>query len=262
VTAVLRLARFADGGRTFFALLEADGRVREIRGAVSYDPRDAPSWSRDASPPRGVGGLALLPPCLPSKIIGVGRNYREHAAELDHEVPAEPLLFLKPPSALLPPGSDIHLPAASQRVDYEGELAVVIGREARAVPEDRALEHVLGYACINDVTARDLQAGDVQFTRAKGFDTFCPLGPCVAIGLALESLVVETYVNGERRQSAPISRMIFPVARLVSFISGVMTLLPGDVIATGTPAGVGPLRPSDEVTVSIEGIGRLTSRVV
>jgi 2-keto-4-pentenoate hydratase/2-oxohepta-3-ene-1,7-dioic acid hydratase in catechol pathway len=262
VTAVLRLARVADGGRAFFVLLEDDGRVREIRGGVSYDPRDAPSWIRGADSPRSAGGLSLLPPCLPSKIIGVGRNYREHAAELEHEVPAEPLLFLKPSSALLPPGGEIRLPAASRRVDYEGELAVVIGREARAVPEERALEHVLGYSCINDVTARDLQARDVQFTRAKGFDTFCPLGPCIAVGLPLEPLVVETHVNGERRQSASISRMIFPVPRLVSFISGVMTLLPGDVIATGTPAGVGPLRPGDEASVSIAGIGTLTNRVV
>jgi 2-keto-4-pentenoate hydratase/2-oxohepta-3-ene-1,7-dioic acid hydratase in catechol pathway len=258
---VLRLARFADGGRTFHALLEEDGRIREIAGPVSLDPRDAPRWAAAAPGSRPAAGLRPLPPCLPSKIVGVGRNYREHAAELDHEVPAEPLLFLKPPSAALAPGEPIRLPAESRRVDYEGELGVVIGREARGVPEERALEHVLGYTCVNDVTARDLQASDVQFTRAKGFDTFCPFGPCIAVGLPLAGLAIETWVNGARRQSAPVSRMIFQVPRLIATISRVMTLLPGDLIATGTPAGVGPLQSGDEVTVDIAGIGRLTNPV-
>ena len=262
LTSVLRLARFAEGERRFHALLDDDGRVREIGGPISLDPRDAPAWAAGAGTPREAGGLRALPPCLPSKIIGVGRNYREHAAELDHEVPLQPLIFLKPPSALVAPGEAIRLPGDSQRVDYEGELGVVIGREAWKVSEERALEHVLGFTCVNDVTARDLQASDVQFTRAKGFDTFCPLGPCIAIGLALEDLVVETRVNGELRQSAPVARMIFGVPRLISFISSVMTLLPGDLIATGTPAGVGPLHPGDEVTVGIAGIGRLTNRVL
>lgn len=261
MTGVLRLARYAEGERGFFALQDDDGLLREIAGPVSLDPAAAGAWIAAAGPPRSAAGLRLLPPCLPSKIVGVGRNYREHAAELDHPLPAEPLLFLKPPSALLAPGADIRLPAASRRVDYEGELAVVIGREARHVPEDRALDYVLGFTCANDVTARDLQASDVQFTRAKGFDTFCPVGPCIAVGLPLDGLVVETRVNGAPRQSAPVSRMIFPVARLVSFISSVMTLLPGDLIVTGTPAGVGPLSPGDEVTVGIEGVGRLTNRV-
>lgn len=257
-----RLARFADDGRVFYALLEGDDLIREIRDDPFQDgSRDAAARLEAAGESRSIAGLRWLVPCVPSKIVGVGRNYRDHAAELGHVVPAAPLLFLKPPSSILPHGGLIRLPEESRRVDFEGELAAVIGRTARAVPEERALDHVLGYTCLNDVTARDLQASDVQFTRAKGFDTFCPVGPCVALGLDPDALVVETFVNGALRQSAPASGMIFGVARLVCFISRVMTLLPGDLIATGTPEGVGPLSPSDEVTVAIEGIGLLTNRV-
>jgi 2-keto-4-pentenoate hydratase/2-oxohepta-3-ene-1,7-dioic acid hydratase in catechol pathway len=256
-----RLARFRDGGRTFYALLVGDDRAREIRGdPFSGDP--VSGAAREASEEsRPIASWEWLTPCVPSKIIGVGRNYLDHAAELGHVAPREPLLFLKPPSSLLPPGGTIRLPADSRRVDFEGELGAVIGREARNVSEARALEYVLGYTCVNDVTARDLQATDVQFSRAKGFDTFCPCGPCIAIGLRPDGLVVETYVNGTRRQSSPASNMIFAVARLVSFVSRVMTLRPGDLIATGTPEGVGQLAPGDEVAVSIDGIGRLSNRV-
>jgi len=257
---VRRLARFRDRGRVFFALLEDDGGARPIEGnPFEEDPFALAGGTVTVSPP--FTGWEPLSPCVPSKIVGIGRNYRDHVAELGHDVPGEPLLFLKPPSSLLPPGGTILLPAASSRVDFEGELGVVIGRRTRRVPASRALDQVLGYTCVNDVTARDLQKSDVQFTRAKGFDAFCPCGPVVAIGLRPDDLVVETFVNGRRRQSSPVSRMIFGIAELVSFVSGVMTLLPGDLIATGTPEGVGPLAPGDEVTVSIEGIGRLTSRV-
>ncbi len=249
-----RIGRFAEGGRSFYALLEGRQRGRALKG----DPFAVP---RRAGPSRSIAGLTPLVPCVPSKIIGIGRNYHAHAVELGHAVPSEPLLFLKPPSALLPPGGHIRMPPASHRVDFEGEIGVVIGSEARRVSEERALEHVLGYTCVNDVTARDLQERDVQFTRAKGFDTFCPVGPCVATGLDPADLAVETFVNGERRQSARASEMIFGIALLVSYVSQVMTLLPGDLIATGTPAGVGPLRAGDEVTVAVEGVGRLTNRV-
>jgi len=257
---VLRLARFRDGRRTFFALLEDDGRARPIQG----DPfTDDPFVlvQRAAQESVRVDGWETLPPCAPSKIVGVGRNYRDHIAELGHDVPERPLLFLKPPSSILPTGGTILLPAASRRVDFEGELGVVIGRRARHVPASLALDHVLGYTCVNDVTARDLQKSDVQFTRAKGFDSFCPCGPVIAIGLRPDDLTVETFVNGRRRQSSAVSRMIFGVADLVSFVSGVMTLLPGDLLATGTPEGVGPLYPEDEVTVSVDRIGSLTNRV-
>lgn len=257
---IVRLARFRDRDRSFYALLEEDGRARPLPAdPFAGDPFAA--LAPAPAPALPFGDWEWLPPCRPSKIIGVGRNYRDHAAELGHAVPAEPLIFLKPPSALLPPGGVIRLPEDSRRVDYEGELGVVIGRAATNVPESGALDCVLGYACVNDVTARDLQKKDVQFTRAKGFDSFCPFGPAIAVGLRADALRVETFVNGERRQSAPVSRMIFGIAVLVSFVSRIMTLLPGDLIATGTPEGVGPLEPGDEVTVSIDGIGRLTNRV-
>jgi 2-keto-4-pentenoate hydratase/2-oxohepta-3-ene-1,7-dioic acid hydratase in catechol pathway len=257
---IVRLARFRDKDRSFYALVEEGGRARPISGdPFAGDPFAVGAQSSRTGRP--VDAWEWLPPSCPSKIIGVGRNYRDHAAELGHAVPAEPLVFLKPPSSLLPHGGVIRLPENSRRVDFEGELGVVIGRPARNVPESRALDYVVGYACVNDVTARDLQKKDVQFTRAKGFDSFCPFGPCIAIGLRPDALRVETWVNGERRQSSPVSKMIFGIAALVSFASRIMTLLPGDLIATGTPEGVGPLQPGDEVTVSIEGIGRLTNRV-
>ncbi|HKN47681.1 MAG TPA: fumarylacetoacetate hydrolase family protein [Candidatus Polarisedimenticolia bacterium] len=250
----LRVGRFGDGARSFYAIVEAGDRIRELAGSPFVSPE--PSGSS-----RPMEGLAPLVPCQPSKIVGIGRNYRAHAKELRHAVPDEPLLFLKPCSALLPPGGVIRLPAASQRVDYEGEIAVVIGRTAREVPPERAPDFIFGYTCLNDVTARDLQEKDVQFTRAKGFDTFCPVGPWIATGLDPTRLVVETFVNGDRRQSSSAATMIFGISLLVSYVSRIMTLVPGDLIATGTPAGVGPLAPGDEVTVAIEGIGRLTNRV-
>jgi 2-keto-4-pentenoate hydratase/2-oxohepta-3-ene-1,7-dioic acid hydratase in catechol pathway len=248
-----RYARLADGGRAFYALVEGD-RVRELPG-VPFSGSDRPGDSRP------LAGLTWLPPCTPRTIVCVGRNYRAHAAELGNEVPRQPLLFLKPPSALLPHRGVIRLPAVSQRVDYEGEIAVVIGRTARRVPESRALEHVFGYTCLNDVTARDLQRQDIQFTRAKGFDTFCPVGPAITAGLDHETLAILTLVNGALRQSAGALEMLFGIPALISYVTGVMTLSPGDLIATGTPAGVGPLAAGDEVTVSIEGVGDLVNRV-
>ncbi len=207
--------------------------------------------------------VKLLPPVTPSKIVCLGRNYRAHAAELDNPVPKEPLIFLKPPSAVLGPDEPIVLPPVSQRVDYEGELAIVIGRTcSRLGPQDDVRAYVLGFACLNDVTARDLQNLDVQFTRAKGFDTFCPLGPVIETELDLGAAAIETYVNGERRQSARPSEMIFSVDAIIRGISQVMTLEPGDVIATGTPAGVGPLRAGDVVEVVVGGVGTLRNPVV
>jgi len=249
-----RLARLADAGRIFWAVVEDGGLVRPAAGDP-FTGLGPPGAARPAA------GLSWLPPCTPSKIIGVGRNYRAHAAELGNPVPAEPLIFLKPPSSLAGHGEPIRLPAMSERVDFEGEIGIVIGRRVRDIPEERALEAVLGYTCVNDVTARDLQHRDVQFTRAKGFDTFCPTGPCIATGIDPASLALETWVNGVRRQAAPATDMIFGLARLVSYIARIMTLEPGDLIATGTPEGVGPLAAGDEVVVLIEGIGRLVNRV-
>jgi 2-keto-4-pentenoate hydratase/2-oxohepta-3-ene-1,7-dioic acid hydratase in catechol pathway len=198
----------------------------------------------------------------PSKIVCVGTNYRAHAAEMGKPLPDEPLLFLKPPSAIIGPGQAIVRPRGYERVDYEGELAVVIGRRARRVPPERALEHVAGLTCLNDVTVRDLQKKDVQFTRAKGFDTFCPVGPRVASGLDPSRLRLETRVNGKVRQSSSTADLIFDVPALVAFVSRVMTLEEGDLISTGTPSGVGNLEPGDLVEVEIEGIGVLANPVV
>jgi 2-keto-4-pentenoate hydratase/2-oxohepta-3-ene-1,7-dioic acid hydratase in catechol pathway len=206
-------------------------------------------------------GAAMLPPVVPSKIVCVGRNYAEHAKELGNEAPSEPILFLKPPSALLAPGGTIVRPAASQRVDFEGELAIVIGREAKNVSAARWRDYVRGFTCANDVTARDLQKKDVQFTRGKGFDTFCPIGPCIEDDLDVADVRLITRVNGDVRQDGRTSQMIFPPPFLLEFISSIMTLVPGDVILTGTPAGVGPLAAGDTVEVEIEGIGVLRNFV-
>ncbi len=206
--------------------------------------------------------VRLLAPVLPGKIICVGRNYEEHAKELNNPVPDIPLLFLKPPSSVIATGEKIVLPPQSRQVDHEGELVVVIGKRGRWIPPERALEHVFGYTIANDVTARDLQRRDVQFTRGKGFDTFCPLGPWIETDFDLTDALVTCRVNNEMRQMASTREMIFSVPQLIAFISSVMTLEAGDIILTGTPAGVGPLTANDVVEVSIEGIGVLRNPVV
>jgi 2-keto-4-pentenoate hydratase/2-oxohepta-3-ene-1,7-dioic acid hydratase in catechol pathway len=206
--------------------------------------------------------IRILAPCEPSKIVCVGRNYAAHAAELGNEMPKEPLIFLKPPSSLIGPGDSIALPPSSSRVEHEGELGVIIGKKCSHLSDDAdPLSFVLGYTCVNDVTARDLQKADVQFTRAKGFDTFCPIGPHIETQLDPADVLVECRVNGETRQSASTALMAFPVAFLIRWISRIMTLLPGDLIATGTPAGVGPLVANDSVEVSVTGIGVLHNQV-
>ncbi|NOT08823.1 MAG: fumarylacetoacetate hydrolase family protein [Gemmatimonadales bacterium] len=197
----------------------------------------------------------------PTKIVCVGRNYREHARELQHEVPAYPLLFLKPPSALIASGESIVLPPASARVDFEAEIGVVIGRRMHHVGADQAPHFIRGFVCLNDVTARDLQKTDGQWARAKGFDTFCPVGPRVAEELDWRELEVYGRVNGEERQYGKASDMVFPIPMLLSYISGIMTLEPGDIVATGTPAGVGPLAPGDVVEVEVPGVGILSNPV-
>lgn len=210
----------------------------------------------------GLSEVRLLAPVIPSKVVAVGRNYMAHAEELGNEVPKEPLIFLKPSTSVIGPGDPIPLPPESRRVDHESELAVVIGRVCRRVTEEEAPRFVLGYTCGNDVTARDLQEKDDQWTRAKGFDGFCPLGPWVETELDPADLEVGCRVNGEVRQSGRTKDMAFPPAALVSYVSQVMTLLPGDAILTGTPSGIGPLSPGDEVEVEVEGIGVLANPVV
>jgi 2-keto-4-pentenoate hydratase/2-oxohepta-3-ene-1,7-dioic acid hydratase in catechol pathway len=204
----------------------------------------------------------VLAPVMPSKIVCIGLNYKDHAAEQGKPLPAEPLIFLKPSSAVIAPGEAIVLPDGVGRVDYESELAVVIGRRATRVSEDEALSHVLGLTCMNDVTARDLQKKDGRYTRAKGFDTFAPLGPCIATGLAADDLAITGLVNGQVRQQSSTRELIFPVATLIAYISRIMTLLPGDVVSTGTPAGIGPLQAGDEIVVRVQGIGELRNPVV
>jgi 2-keto-4-pentenoate hydratase/2-oxohepta-3-ene-1,7-dioic acid hydratase in catechol pathway len=209
-----------------------------------------------------LDGASLLAPCVPTKIIGVGRNYADHAAEMNNPLPKEPLLFFKPPSALNHPDGAIVYPAQSKQVDYEGELAIVIGSRCRNVRRAEADTVVLGYTICNDVTARDLQLSDDQWARAKGFDGFAPLGPWIVSGLDPTALHLRTHLNGVLVQDAQTSSLIFDVPALIEYISAAFTLEPGDVITTGTPAGVGALRPGDVVEVSIEGIGALRNRIV
>jgi len=218
-------------------------------------------WSRGSRSSR-LTDVRLLAPVEPSKIVCIGRNYAAHAAELGNEVPKEPLMFLKPPSSIIGPEEVIVLTKYSQKVEHEGELALVIGRRcSRLSDAEDALFFVLGYTCLNDVTARDLQKSDVQFTRGKGFDTFCPVGPHIETALDPSDVLVETRVNGALRQSGMTSLMIYPPAFLVRWISRMMTLMPGDIIATGTPAGVGPLVAGDAVEISVAGVGVLRNPV-
>lgn len=258
---VVRLIRIEHDGAVRYAV-DTGGICRLLDGDVLNDP-DSLRRRAEAAAASGtaVTPTRVLSPIAPSKIVAIGLNYRDHAAEMGKPLPPEPLMFLKPSTAVIGPDAEIAIPPGAGRVDHEAELAVVIGRRARQVPAGSALDYVLGLTCINDVTARDLQRKDVQYTRAKGFDTFAPLGPCIALGLDPSSLDVECWVNGKRRQASNTRQLIFPVQDIIAFASSVMTLLPGDVIATGTPSGVGPLADGDRVTVKVEGIGELRNRV-
>jgi len=206
--------------------------------------------------------VEVLVPCTPTKIVGVARNFAAHAEERERAVPQEPLIFLKPLTTLVPWNGAIVHPPACEKLNYEGEMAVVIGKQARNVPMAAAMEHVWGYTVVDDVTARDIQNREEAFVRAKGYDTFAPLGPCVATGLDAQNLIVETHVNGELQQHGPISHLVHPIPELVHFISSIMTLYPHDVICTGTPKGMIPIKPGDVVDVSVAGIGRISNPVV
>ncbi len=230
--------------------------VRETRGELwgSREPAGQ-SWP--------LNSVKLLPPTTPSKIVCIGRNYPEHTKELGNDVPKEPLIFFKPPSSLIGPDEPIVLPSISERVDYEGELAAVIGRRFRNLREHEDISaYILGYTCLNDVTARDLQRRDSQFTRGKGFDTFCPLGPVIETSLDLGAATLETFLNGSRKQFGHTSEMMFSLDVIIRFIAQVMTLEPGDVIATGTPSGVGTLAVGDVVEISVSGLGTLRNFVI
>lgn len=250
----MKIYRFRYRKKILYGLLKEDV-LFPVRGSIfrNYKIEDSPI---------PISEVTLLPPVIPSKIVCVGRNYREHAQELGNPVPAEPLLFLKPPSAVIGPLQAIIYPEESQRVDYEGELAVIIKKKASRLPEEAPWqEYVLGYTCFNDVTARDLQMKDVQFTRAKSFDTFAAVGPCLVTDLDPGAVQLKTFLNGKLVQAASTRNMIFPVPFLIRYISRIMTLEPGDIIATGTPAGVGPMQPGDRVDIQIEGIGTLSNHV-
>jgi len=253
----MRIVRFELTGRTGYGILE--GEKISILWSTPYGDGLKNTVGETVSLP----AVKLLAPCEPTKIIALGLNYRDHAAEFGHPIPDEPLIFLKPSTAVIGPDEDIVYPAISRRVDYEAELAVVIGRPCRNVPPEEIRDYILGYTCFNDVTARDLQKKDGQFTRSKSFDTFAPLGPWIETEIPdPDNLTVEAYLNGERRQHSSTRNQVFSVATLVAFISRVMTLLPGDVIATGTPAGVGPMQPGDVAEIRLEGIGTLRNRLV
>jgi 2-keto-4-pentenoate hydratase/2-oxohepta-3-ene-1,7-dioic acid hydratase in catechol pathway len=256
----MRIARFAHPQGMSFGVVEGEDpgalTVAQIEGhPFGQIVFTGERWA--------LSDVRLLSPILPSKVVGVGRNYAAHAAELGNEVPTEPLLFLKPSTTVIGPGDAIRLPLQSSQVEHEAELAVVINaRGAREVSRERALDSVFGYTIANDVTARDLQKKDPQWTRAKGFDSFAPLGPWIDTTVDPADLRVTAEVDGELRQDGRTSQFVFDVATLVSYISHVMTLLPGDVILTGTPAGVGPLAAGQSVTVAVEGLGSLTNPVV
>ncbi len=236
----------------------------------SLNPKTPPT-ATDADPDVRRGDLSnlpagarLLPPCAPSKIVCVGRNYADHAKEFGNAPPPEPMIFLKPPSSLIGSGDAIVLPKASERVDYEGELGVVIGKKARRVKSSDASGYILGYTCVNDVSARDFQKKDAQWTRGKGFDTFCAVGPCIvsAEDVDFNSLRVRTVQDGVKKQDAPVTQMIFSVNDIIEYVSAFMTLEPGDLIATGTPSGVGPIQPGSKVRIEIDGIGVLENTAV
>jgi 2-keto-4-pentenoate hydratase/2-oxohepta-3-ene-1,7-dioic acid hydratase in catechol pathway len=249
----MRLVRFLAQGRPAYGVLQ-DDEIVELDGEGHSSLSSKKAVHRASS-------AQLLAPCLPTKIIAVGLNYRDHARELGMAVPESPILFLKPPSSIIGPGGTIVHPAMSRQVDFEAELGIVIKDRVSGIAPGESRAHVLGFTCVNDVTARDLQKQDGQWTRAKSFDTFCPVGPWIETDLDPDDLLVESYLNGERRQSSRTSQFIFGIERLISFISQIMTLEPGDLITTGTPAGIGPMQRGDEVEVRIAGIGSLKNRV-
>jgi 2-keto-4-pentenoate hydratase/2-oxohepta-3-ene-1,7-dioic acid hydratase in catechol pathway len=249
-----RIYRVKQGTGGRYAV-ERDGNFFWMRGDVfgDYDVAEAVPES---------GSLTFLAPVTPAIVVCIGLNYKDHAAEMNKKLPAEPLVFLKPPGAVIGPEEAIRIPAWAGRIEHEAEMAVVIGKRASNVKADAAMNYVLGVTCLNDVTARELQVKDVQYSRAKGFDTFAPIGPCIAAGLDPSELDIEGWVNGERRHKSNTRELIFPVPYLIEHVTRFMTLNPGDVITTGTPSGVGPLVPGDRMMVKVAGVGTLSNPCV
>ncbi|MFK0185385.1 fumarylacetoacetate hydrolase family protein [Streptomyces rubiginosohelvolus] len=258
----MRIARFSIDGNVAFGAVEGQGTVESgdlVLDIIKGIPYADFELSGTKVP---LNKVRLLPPVLPNKVVAIGRNYAEHAAELGHEVPEAPITFFKPTTSVIGSGDAIEYPSFSEELHHEAELAVVIGRMCREVPRERVRDVILGYTCANDVTARDVQKREKQWARAKGFDTSCPLGPWVETDVDPQDLTIQATVNGEQRQLGRTSDMVRSIEDLVVHITEAMTLLPGDVILTGTPAGVGPLHVGDEVAVTIEGIGTLTNKVI
>lgn len=257
----MRIARYTTGEDPTFGIVQDSEDGRLLLAEVQGDPLHQPVVLTGVTVP--LDDVRLLAPVIPrSKVVGIGKNYVDHAAEMGGKAPAEPLIFLKPNTSVIGPGDPIVLPPQSAQVHYEGELAVVIGRICKDVPLERVPEVIYGYTCANDVTARDLQRSDGQWSRAKGFDSFCPLGPWIVTDLDPSDLAISTRRDGELVQQGRTSAMVHDVARLVAYVSAAFTLLPGDVILTGTPAGVGPLSSGQRIEVDIEGIGTLSNQVV
>jgi len=250
----MKIVRYTHNNNTGYGIVEGDA-VQPLVG----QPYKEIETGNGCLP---LGQVKLLAPCQPTKIIAMGLNYHSHAREMGHKIPNSPLTFLKPPTAVIGPEANIIYPAASARVDYEGELAVIIRKVAWRVSKQDIQEYILGYTCFNDVTARDLQQQDNQWTRAKGFDTFAAIGPWIETDIEPGCLNLETYLNGEIKQQGNTSDLIYNIGEIINFISNVMTLMPGDIIATGTPAGIGPMYPGDRVEVKIQGIGSLVNYVI
>jgi 2-keto-4-pentenoate hydratase/2-oxohepta-3-ene-1,7-dioic acid hydratase in catechol pathway len=258
----MRLVRFSApdsvglGSDPQFGVLNDQDQILVLRGDPLFSGI-VPTETKVA-----LADVRLLAPVIPrSKVVCVGKNYADHAKEMDSEVPAQPVIFIKPNTTVIGPGDTIQWPKTSERVDFEGELAIVIGRICKEVPREKVKDVIFGYTLANDVTARDLQKVDGQWSRAKGFDTFCPLGPWIETDFAPGNQILQTTLNGEIKQSEPLSSMIFKIPEIIEFITSVMTLLPGDVILTGTPAGIGPMQAGDGVSISIEGLGALSNKI-
>ena len=250
----MKIVRYQDGANTHWGIVEGNV-LRQMEG-------DPFGHFRSGTRTKRIEDVRLLSPCLPSKIVAVGLNYRDHAEEMKLALPSEPLLFLKPSTSVIGPDEPIVYPTSVDRVDYEAELAVVMRKVAKAVSAEAAADTILGYTCLNDVTARNLQKKDGQWTRSKGFDTFAPMGPWIETEIDPSHLEISSYLNGTRQQHSNTTQLIFSPLQLVSFISHIMTLLPGDVIATGTPSGIGPMAVGDRIDVVIDGIGTLSNTIV
>ncbi len=250
----MKYLRFLQNGNTRYGLLEKDNIIREVVGDIFNDHKNTENVY-------SLSEITFLPPCVPTKIIAVGLNYFDHANEIQMKIPDEPLIFMKPPSTLIAHNDNIIYPKMSKQLDYEAELAVIIKNRIKNIETEDVSKNILGYTCFNDITARDLQKKDEQWTRAKSFDTFAPIGPFISTELNPDNLQIKLYKNGQLMQNSSTSKMIFKVDKIISFISKIMTLFPGDIIATGTPSGVGQLEEGDIVKVEIEGIGILKNNV-